>query len=338
MTAVSLAIAAVPEGLPAIVTICLALGMQRMIKHHALIRKLPAVETLGCATVVCSDKTGTLTQNQMTVVQAWAGGKRFRVTGEGYSPSGEFFIGTDPFVPRADPDATLLLHGALVCNDAKLEEKCDEGGKPSWQIIGDPTEGAMVVAAAKGGYRRGEMEKALPRIQEIPFDSDRKRMSTIHNVDSSHARAAVQGFNYPRLIAFVKGAPDVILDLCGHRLESGQAIGLAHDMRQAILEQNRDMASKALRVLAVAYRPLDEVPASVTPETIEKDLVFVGLLGMIDPPRPEVVAALKVARGAGLKSIMVTGDYRDTAEAIARDIGLLTPGGLVLTGAEIEKL
>ena len=157
MTAVSLAIAAVPEGLPAIVTICLALGMQRMIKHHALIRKLPAVETLGCATVVCSDKTGTLTQNEMTVVQGWAGGKRFRVTGEGYSPSGEFFIGADPFVPRADPDATVLLHGALVCNDAKLEEKLEEGGKPSWQIIGDPTEGAMVVAAAKGGYRRGEL-------------------------------------------------------------------------------------------------------------------------------------------------------------------------------------
>ena len=338
MTAVSLAIAAVPEGLPAIVTICLALGMQRMIKHHALIRKLPAVETLGCATVVCSDKTGTLTQNQMTVVQAWAGGKRFRLTGEGYSPSGEFFIGADPFVPRTDPDATLLLHGALVCNDAKLEEKCDEGGKPSWQIIGDPTEGAMVVAAAKGGYRRGEMEQALPRIQEIPFDSDRKRMTTIHHVDSAHAEAAVHGFSYPPIIAFVKGAPDVILELCAHRLESGQPVGLAEEQRGAILEQNRDMASNALRVLAVAYRPLQEVPASITPETVEKDLVFVGLLGMIDPPRPEVVAALKVARGAGLKSIMVTGDYKDTAEAIGRDIGLLTPGGLVLTGAEIEKL
>ena len=338
MTAVSLAIAAVPEGLPAIVTICLALGMQRMIKHHALIRKLPAVETLGCATVVCSDKTGTLTQNEMTVVQGWAGGKKFRVTGEGYSPSGEFFVGADPFVPRADPDATLLLHGALVCNDAKLEEKCDEGGKPSWQIIGDPTEGAMVVAAAKGGYRRGELEQALPRIQEIPFDSDRKRMSTIHGVDAAHAQAAVHGFSYPRVIAFVKGAPDVILELCGQWLESGQAVGLARDMRAAILEHNRGMASNALRVLAVAYRPLQEVPASVTPETVEKDLVFVGLLGMIDPPRPEVVEALKVARGAGLRSIMVTGDYKDTAEAIARDIGLLTPGGLVLTGPEIEKL
>jgi P-type Ca2+ transporter type 2C len=338
MTAVSLAIAAVPEGLPAIVTICLALGMQRMIKHHALIRKLPAVETLGCATVVCSDKTGTLTQNQMTVVQAWAGGKRFRVTGEGYSPSGEFFIGAHPFVPRADPDATVLLHGALVCNDAKLEETCDESGKPSWQIIGDPTEGALVVAAAKGGYRRGEMEKALPRIQEIPFDSDRKRMSTIHNVDSTHAQASVHGFRYPRVIAFVKGAPDIVLDVCSQRLEGGQAVGLADEQRRAILEQNRQMASNALRVLAVAYRPLSGAPASVTPETVEKDLVFVGLLGMIDPPRPEVVDALKVARGAGLKSVMVTGDYNGTAEAIAKEIGLLTPGGLVLSGADIEAL
>jgi len=338
MTAVSLAIAAVPEGLPAIVTICLALGMQRMIKHHALIRKLPAVETLGCATVVCSDKTGTLTQNEMTVVQGWAGGKRFRVTGEGYSPSGEFFIGADPFVPRADPDATVLLHGALVCNDAKLEEKLEEGGKPSWQIIGDPTEGAMVVAAAKGGYRRGELAQALPRIQEIPFDSERKRMSTIHGVDRAHAQAAVQGFSYPQVVAFVKGAPDVILDLCNETLDAGQAVGLTKESRAAILEHNRDMAGNALRVLAVAYRPLQEIPDSVTPETVEKDLVFVGLLGMIDPPRPEVVEALKVARGAGLKSIMVTGDYKDTAEAIARDIGLLTPGGLVLTGAEIEKL
>jgi Ca2+-transporting ATPase len=338
MTAVSLAIAAVPEGLPAIVTICLALGMQRMIKHHALIRKLPAVETLGCATVVCSDKTGTLTQNEMTVVQAWAGGKRLRITGEGYSPSGEFFLGTEPFDPRTDPDATVLLHGALVCNDAILEERSDEAGKRSWQIIGDPTEGAMVVAAAKSGYRRGDVEKVLPRIQEIPFDSDRKRMTTIHSHDGALAQASLAGFANTPLVAFVKGAPDVILDLCGQSLKAGRAVGLTEDLRKAILEQNRDMASNALRVLGVAYRPLQEVPASVSPETVERDLVFVGLLGMIDPPRPEVIEAIKVANGAGLKSVMVTGDYKDTAEAIARDIGLLTPGGLVLTGPEIEKL
>jgi Ca2+-transporting ATPase len=338
MTAVSLAIAAVPEGLPAIVTICLALGMQRMIKHHALIRKLPAVETLGCATVVCSDKTGTLTQNQMTVVQGWTGGKRFRVTGEGYDPSGQFFVGAQPFDPRTDPDASALLHGALVCNDTKLEERSDEAGKRSWQIIGDPTEGAMVVAAAKSGYLRGDLEKTLPRVQEIPFDSERKRMTTIHSLAGAHGQTVLPGLGATPVVAFVKGAPDVILDLCRQSLQSGRAVDLTQEMRAAILEQNHDMASNALRVLAVAYRPLAEVPASVSPDTVEKDLVFVGLLGMIDPPRPEVIDALKVARGAGLKSVMVTGDYKDTAEAIARDIGLLTPGGLVLTGPEIEKL
>ena len=338
MTAVSLAIAAVPEGLPAIVTICLALGMQRMIKHHALIRKLPAVETLGCATVVCSDKTGTLTQNEMTVVQAWTGGKRLRISGEGYSPEGAFFAGDAPFDPRSDADAALLLQGALICNDAKLEEKSDESGKRAWQIIGDPTEGAMVVAAAKTGYRRADLEKALPRIQEIPFDSERKRMSTIHGVMSAQAQGAASSLSGVPYIAFVKGAPDVILDLCTQGLEDGRAVEMSAHLRETILAQNHDMAGSALRVLAVAYRPLAEIPAGINPDTVEKDLVFVGLLGMIDPPRPEVVEALKVARGAGLKSIMVTGDYKDTAEAIARDIGLLTPGGLVLSGPEIEKL
>ena len=169
MTAVSLAIAAVPEGLPAVVTICLALGMQRMIRRHALIRKLPAVETLGCATVICSDKTGTLTQNEMTVVQGWAGGKRFKVTGEGYSPVGQFSLNDQPFEPLKDLGASLLLHGAVLCNDAKLEEGSSEKGEKAWRMIGDPTEGAMVVAAAKGGLWRGKLEAALPRVSEIPF-------------------------------------------------------------------------------------------------------------------------------------------------------------------------
>lgn len=328
MTAVSLAIAAVPEGLPAIVTICLALGMQRMIKHHALIRKLPAVETLGCATVVCSDKTGTLTQNEMTVVQGWTGGKRLRITGEGYAPAGQFFAGAHPFDPRIDPDATRLLEGALLCNDARLEESLDAKGDVAWRIIGDPTEAAMAVAAVKAGYQRENLEADWPRVQEIPFDSERKRMSTIHR----------RGGAQPAVMAFVKGAPDVVLDLCGHSLQDGQPVPLTPQMRETILAQNRSMATDALRVLAVACRPLDAVPDSVTPDTVEHDLTFVGLLGMMDPARPEVVEALKVSRGAGLKSIMVTGDYKDTAQAIARDIGLLTPGGLVLTGAEIDRL
>ncbi len=336
MTAVSLAIAAVPEGLPAIVTICLALGMQRMIKHHALIRKLPAVETLGCATVVCSDKTGTLTQNQMTVVQAWTGGKRLRLTGEGYEPSGEFFHDTQPFDARADADTALLLHGALLCNDARLEESLDERGKRSWRIIGDPTEAAMAVAAAKSGLRREEVEKAWPRVQEIPFDSERKRMTTIHR--HPDGRSHVHAPGTPPVLAFVKGAPDMVLELCRERVQDGKAVRLSQEMRAQVLERNREMASDALRVLAVAYRPLAAIPDDMTPEAVERELVFVGLLGMIDPPRPEVVEALEVARGAGLKTVMVTGDYKDTAQAIARDIGLSTPGGLVLTGAEIERM
>ncbi|MCM2251130.1 MAG: HAD-IC family P-type ATPase, partial [Ramlibacter sp.] len=328
MVAVSLAIAAVPEGLPAIVTICLALGMQRMIRHHALIRRLPAVETLGCATVVCSDKTGTLTQNEMTVVQGWTGGRRLRLTGEGYAPAGQFFAGGHPFDPRANPDATRLLEGAMLCNDARLEESCDDQGAVTWRIIGDPTEAAMAVAAAKAGYQRDGLEAAWPRVREIPFDSDRKRMTTIHSRSGAD----------PAVIAYVKGAPDVVLDLCTHSLQDGTPVPLTPAMRETILGQNHEMASDALRVLAVAWRPLPEVPDSVTPAEVEHDLVFAGLLGMMDPARPEVVEALKVARGAGLKSIMVTGDYKDTAEAIARDIGLLTPGGLVLTGAELDRL
>jgi Ca2+-transporting ATPase len=316
MTAVSLAIAAVPEGLPAIVTICLALGMQQMIKRHALIRKLPAVETLGCATVICSDKTGTLTQNEMTVVQGWTAGKRFKVTGEGYNPSGQFLLEDKPFDTSADPDAKLLLHGALLCNDAVL----DQG-----RIIGDPTEGAMAVVAMKAGFQRAELESAMPRVQEIPFDSDRKRMTTIHRANEA-------------IFAFVKGAPDVVLDLCTHVRENGQAVPLSAEKRREVLEQNRDLASHALRVLGVAYRPLPAVPESCTPDTVEKELAFVGLLGMIDPARPEVIEAVKVASGAGLKSVMVTGDHKETAEAIAREIGILRPGGVVLTGPEIDRL
>ncbi len=338
MTAVSLAIAAVPEGLPAIVTICLALGMQQMIKRHALIRKLPAVETLGCATVICSDKTGTLTQNAMTVVQGWTGGKRFRVTGEGYSPIGQFSLDGKPFDTRSDADATVLLNGAVVCNDAKLEERSDEAGKRSWQIIGDPTEAAMVVVAAKSGFQRGDLDKALPRIQEIPFDSNRKRMTTIHSPDAAHGPVSAANFRYPQFVAFVKGAPDVLLDLCSHIQQAGQAVPLTDGKRKEVLDQNLDMARNALRVLGVAYRPLKEIPASCTPENIEKELTFIGLLGMIDPARPEVMEAVKVAKGAGLRSVMVTGDHKETAEAIARDIGILTKGGLVLTGPEIEKL
>lgn len=341
MTAVSLAIAAVPEGLPAIVTICLALGMRRMIRHHALIRKLPAVETLGCATVVCTDKTGTLTQNQMTVVRVWTGGKSLQLSGEGYCPQGTFTRAGAPFAVHDDHDARWLLLGALLCNDARLDERADEragqGRRAVWQITGDPTEGALVVAAAKGGQIREAANAAWPRVQEIPFDSERKRMSTVHRVDGEMARASLMAFGATPFVVFVKGAPDVIIDLCHAQVEEGRLVALDDARRAVLLEQNRDMARAALRVLAVACRPLDALPDRPSAAEIESDLVFVGLLGMIDPPRPEIADALHRAREAGLRSVMVTGDYRETAEAIAREIGLLTPDALVLSGAEIEQ-
>ncbi|MGA2466319.1 MAG: cation-translocating P-type ATPase [Thermodesulfobacteriota bacterium] len=335
MTAVSLAIAAIPEGLPAVVTICLALGMKSMIRRHALIRKLQAVETLGCATVICSDKTGTLTQNEMTVVQAWTGGKRFKITGEGYNPTGQFSINGQSFDPMKDPNASFLLYAGLLCNDAKLEESGEGQGAKSYRIIGDPTEGAMVVTAAKAGIWRDGVEKVLCRVQEIPFDSERKRMTTIHQMQTAGGDFC---FDCPSTVAFVKGAPDIVLDLCNQVLIDGNAIQMTEEKKKEVLGINQDMARQALRVLGVAYRTMDGVPQECTSETIENKLTFIGLMGMIDPARPEVKEAVKVAQGAGLKSIMVTGDYKDTAEAIAREIGIMTPGGKVLTGAELDKI
>ena len=338
MTAVSLAIAAVPEGLPAVVTICLALGMQRMIKKHALIRKLPAVETLGCATVICSDKTGTLTQNQMTIVQLWANNRRLIVTGEGYTPRGHFLDIDMPINPSSDSAIELLLCGSLLCNDAKLELIGEEKGEKIWRMIGDPTEGAMVVAAAKAGFHREEKEKVFPRIMEVPFDSDRKRMTTIHHTSDPGMKIGAQSFTCPPVMAYVKGAPDIILDLCDNIVLDGKEVPLNEDMKKGILKANADMAGQALRVLGVAYKPMNEKPASANHEEIERELTFIGLMGMIDPARPEVIDAVKIAKGAGLKSVMVTGDYKDTAVAIAKEIGLLTPGGMVLTGAEMDTL
>jgi P-type Ca2+ transporter type 2C len=341
MTAVSLAIAAVPEGLPAVVTVCLALGMQRMIKRHALIRKLPAVETLGSTTVICSDKTGTLTQNKMTIVQLWTKNKRIKVTGEGYNLNGKFLVNDKPFDPLKDTETSLLLYGSLLCNDAKLEEADDDKSMKTWRMVGDPTEGAMVVAAAKAGLWRKETEDSCPRIMEIPFDSDRKRMTTIHDMscmDQKTDISSLTSFPYPPIMAFVKGAPDIMLSLCKSIISDGKVVPLDDQHKKEILAVNTDMASNALRVLCVAYRPMVAKPDTCSHETVERELVFIGLMGMIDPARPEVKEAVKIAQGAGLKSIMVTGDYKDTAVAIAKEIGILTPGGKVFTGAELDKM
>ena len=345
MTAVSLAIAAVPEGLPAIVTICLALGMQRMVRNHALIRKLPAVETLGCATVVCSDKTGTLTQNAMTVVSLWVDGREAQVRNDPASPMEAYFADDVAIDLQRDSTLACLLAGASLCSNARIEQAGavarDLSGRRNLKVAGDPTEAALVVAAAKGGLVPEMLESVLPREQEFPFDSERKRMSTVHRLisdDSKRPPWLLPAMTATPWIAFVKGAPDLVVELCTHQLTGDGVVALPATARAAILAANQAFARRALRVLAVAYRPLAAAPIEPEAATIERDLVFVGLLGMIDPPRPEVSDALAEARTAGLRTVMITGDYKDTAEAIAAEIGLLTADGLVLSGAEIEAM
>ena len=338
MTAVSLAIAAVPEGLPAIVTICLALGMQEMIKRHALIRKLPAVETLGSATVICTDKTGTLTQNEMTAGRIWADRELLEVTGEGYQPQGEVRKDNRRAELR-DSSVRLLLQAAMLASDAHLElaDSGPEGKR--WRMVGDPTEGALVVAAAKADLHRESVEAHYPRLAEIPFDSERKLMSTIHAVPDpekvSKKEAVHLGLPTP-YVAFVKGAPDELLKRCTRILVRGVAAPLSETDRAEVLAANTSLASGALRVLGVAGRGLDALPSSPDSATVERELVFIGLVGMMDPARPEASPAVETAHQAGLRIIMVTGDYRETAAAIGRGIGLVEDGGVVLSGAEID--
>ena len=326
MVAVSLAIAAVPEGLPAVVTISLAMGMQEMARRHALIRRLHAVETLGSATAICSDKTGTLTQNEMTAVQMYVDRSLLTITGEGYRPEGRFLDENDPVGLEGYPGMRLLLRAGLLCNDARLEQGQDNGDV-QWRIAGDPTEGAFVVAAAKAGYWRDELGQEYTRIAEIPFDSERKRMTTFHPDP-----------RYGDYVAYMKGAPDVVLGLCDQVLEDGVRRPLTHERRQNILQQNEALAANALRVLGVAFRPLKAVPDNPQPEDSEHDFTFIGLLGMIDPARPEVAAAIRTARNAGIETVMITGDYPNTAVAIAKEIGLLREGDQAMTGAELDRI
>jgi len=329
IVAVSLAIAAVPEGLPAVVTIVLALGMQRMIRRHALLRKLPAVETLGSATAICSDKTGTLTQNEMTAVRMWADGQLISISGEGYRPQGEFSFAGQPFDPSQNRAASLALQASMLCNDAILEQISSETDE-SWHMVGDPTEGALVVAAAKAGLWQNELSQTLPRIAEVPFEGDRKRMTTIHQVSGEE-------FDAP-YVAFVKGAPEILLEHCTHILKDGAMHPVQAEDRGQILEANALLASGALRVLAAAYRPLDEAPSEPNAAEVERDLVFLGMIGMIDPARPEVKPAIADGRIAGIKTVMITGDYPDTAVAIAKELDLLDGDERTLTGAQLNEI
>jgi len=314
MFAIALAVAAVPEALAAIVTGVLAIGMHEMAKQNALIRRMPAVETLGCTTVICSDKTGTLTKGEMTARRVFAGGNVTEVSGVGYTPQGEFHSSLN------DPSLNMLLRGGVLCNDSTLFE---DGGK--WSVRGDPTEGALVVLAAKAGVDHEETKQKNARINEFPFSSDRKRMTTIHRMEDGKIRA------------FVKGAPEVILDRCSSLLNGAETMALGSTQREGILKANEEMANDALRVLAIAYKDLPEANG-YGEDLVEEKLVFVGLVGMMDPPREEAIDAVKVCREVQIKPIMITGDHKLTAVAIAKEIGIYREGDLVLTGDELNKI
>jgi len=343
MIAVSLAIAAVPEGLPAVVTISLALGMREMVHRHALIRRLSSVETLGSATVICSDKTGTLTQNEMTVTKLWVDGQFVDVTGTGYRPQGEFMVDGKAVDLHQYPAAMTALWLGVLNNDAQLEvTPSEEGGDPVYRIIGDPTEGSIIVAAAKAGLGLEQLIAAFPRENEIPFDSTRKRMVTMHLINDprSEITPATLYHHAQQYTIAVKGAPDVVLNLCNRyqHISDDQALPLDEAARARILAANDTMTQGALRVLGVAYRAIPALPEEVDNDDLERDLIFVGLIGMIDPARTEVRPALETARGAGIRTIMITGDYPNTAKAIAESIHLLSPGHQVLTGAQLNEM
>ncbi|MDO9547019.1 MAG: cation-translocating P-type ATPase [Pelolinea sp.] len=341
MVAVSLAIAAVPEGLPAVVTISLALGMREMVKKHALIRRLSSVETLGSATVICSDKTGTLTQNAMTVTRIWVDGKAIEVTGTGYSPKGDFLDGGKIVDVHDLPGISTTLWVGTLNNDSLLEET-DEEGNNAFRIIGDPTEGSILIAAAKAGAQAKALNRAYPRSGEVPFDSERKRMVTVHAVEKPEEKDLSpfdgKGKKESYVIA-VKGAPDVVLKLC-NRVQNmdNTHTELNEAKRKEVIAANDAMTEDALRVLGMAYRVISAKPDEVDSENLEKDLIFCGLVGMIDPAREEVKPALLKAIGAGIRTIMITGDYPNTAKAIAQSIGLLRPGHKVCTGADVDAM
>ena len=321
MTAIALAISVVPEGLPAIVTIGLALGAREFARRHAIIRKLSSAESLGATTVICSDKTGTLTKGEMTVRRIYNSGKTVEVTGVGYEPKGEFHLSADTFNAQEDKDLSLLLTVGALCNNASLRN--DNG---SWRIVGDPTEGALIVAATKAGLEKAELEKIYPRVWEGPFTSERKLMSTVHST--------LEGEQF----AYVKGAPEVILERCTHIFENGKEKKLTDAKRKEILENNEKLASDALRVLGIAFKKLPATQKEFDEESVENNLVFIGLEGMIDPPREEAIDANKKCQDAGIKAVMITGDHKLTAVAVAKEIGIMKEGSRVLTGAELDNM
>lgn len=320
LTGVSLAVAAIPEGLPAVVTITLAIGMQKMAKQNAIVRKLSAVETLGCTSVICSDKTGTLTRNELTVTKLYAGGRIFDVSGVGYNPKGHFLYKGNRIDPRKIPDLKLMLEIGALNNDSK---QVTEGG--SYRIYGDTTEGALMVSSAKAGIDTEELLEEYPRISEIPFDSLRKCMTTVHETNGN-------------LVSYMKGAPEIILSNCTHLLEGGKVKKLSPESRAKIKEIYSGMAKNALRVLGFACKELSRSTKNFDEKNCERGLTFVGLQGMIDPPREEAKHSIEVCKKAGIRVVMITGDHKLTAIAIGRQLGLIDDEGKAISGEELDKV
>jgi Ca2+-transporting ATPase len=355
----SMAVAIVPEGLPAVITVTLALGTQRMVRRNALIRKLPAVETLGSVTTICSDKTGTLTQNKMVVQLVHTGNHSLRVTGDGYNPTGNFYpVGNSgnsdpgssnsgngnpgngnpesgsPIAAEDQPELLNLLTACTICNDAVLQQE-----QRQWIILGDPTEGALLSLSAKAGFEKDQWGSHFPRVMEFPFSSERKRMSVIVEAGgASQSSLPSSGVALHPYLMFTKGSPELILERCT-RIQIGDSDqSLTQEQRSQILAQNDEMARHGLRVLGFACKPLATLPPENSDETTEHDLVWLGLTGMLDAPRPEVRDAVARCRSAGIRVIMITGDHQLTAQAVAEDLGIARPGDRVLTGRELEKL
>lgn len=321
MVAISLAVAAIPEGLPAIVTIVLAIGMNRMVKRNAIVKRLLAVETLGCTTVICSDKTGTLTQNEITVVKVYVDDKILDVTGTGYEPVGEFKMEDKEIATKSIENLNMLLSIGMLANDAKLERVDD-----LYKIIGDPTEGALVTLAGKADITN-EINKSYPRIEEIPFDSDRKMMTTFH-----------KNFTPGKVVSFTKGAPDIIIGRCNSIRIEDKVVPFTDELKKKVLETNSKFAKNALRVLAFAFREYSDLPTNISPENNETNMIFVGLAGMIDPPRPEAKDAIKECKEAGINTIMITGDYKETAFAIAKALGMAETEDQAMMGDELNNV
>jgi Ca2+-transporting ATPase len=319
LTSISLAVAAVPEGLPAVVAVTLALGTRRMAKRNAIVKRLAAVEALGCVTVICADKTGTMTTNEMTVREIWYNNSLIKVTGIGFEPKGEFFKGKKKINPIKDKDLSLLLELCTNCNNAELKEPSLLFDK--WHVIGDPTDGALLVLAKKAG-----VDKKLEKVGEIPFSSERKRMTTIHRKNGKY-------------FTFSKGAPETIVKLCDRILFRGRVKNLSEDERKDILNITQNMALRGLRVIALAFKPLEKISQRKFLESeVERNLIFLGLVGMIDPPRKEVKNAVRTCKQAGIKVIMITGDHKLTAIAIAKELGIYTGREEVIVGEELEKM